>query len=264
MPIEISIPIRNLSSSEFDARDSVVMRCAYDSQNTLGRLCDERVYENDVARRLRAAGFCNVHTQVPVLVTNESFQKTYRLDLIADDALYELKTVRGLTSEHDSQVLHYAMLQAVNHAKLINFRTDRVEGRLRFNAVTPAERLRLNINERWRPQSERCEELVQRAKALLSDWGGFLDFHLYEEALIHHFGGADRAVGRFPMRLDGVELGTHEFTFHAKHVCFMISSYPNPRAQRHHIEKLLKLSPFAAVQWINLHHHSILFETISD
>jgi hypothetical protein len=62
---------------EFDERDAIVMRCAYAAQNTLGRLCDERVYENDLALRLSAEGFKAVHTQVPVTVKHDSFEKVY-------------------------------------------------------------------------------------------------------------------------------------------------------------------------------------------
>jgi hypothetical protein len=57
MPITSQVRFRNLTPAEFDERDAVVMRCAYASQNALGRLCDERVYENDLAGRLRAEGF---------------------------------------------------------------------------------------------------------------------------------------------------------------------------------------------------------------
>lgn len=106
MPIASAIPVRNLTREEFDERDAVVMRCAYASQNALGRLCDERVYENDLALRLQAEGFTNVSTQVPVTLTHEDFRKEYRLDLLVDDALYELKTVAALASQHDTQALH--------------------------------------------------------------------------------------------------------------------------------------------------------------
>ena len=119
---------------EFDERDAIVMRCAYAAQNALGRLCDERVYENDLARRLRAEGFACVHTQVPVTVTHDGFAKEYRLDLVADDALYELKTTSAFAPDHQTQALHYAMLLDINHTKLLNFRPEKVLGRLRFNA----------------------------------------------------------------------------------------------------------------------------------
>ena len=62
----------------FDVRDKIVMRCAYDAQNALGRLCDEKVYETDLTRRLRAVDLRKVHTQVPVRVVHGDFQKEYR------------------------------------------------------------------------------------------------------------------------------------------------------------------------------------------
>lgn len=36
MPIQWSIHVRNLTQPEFDVRDRIVMRCAYDCQNALG------------------------------------------------------------------------------------------------------------------------------------------------------------------------------------------------------------------------------------
>jgi hypothetical protein len=48
-------------------------------------------------------------------VVHGDFQKEYRCDLVADDVLYELKTVRALVAEHDAQVLNYAMLLSINH-----------------------------------------------------------------------------------------------------------------------------------------------------
>jgi hypothetical protein len=56
MPILHNAPVRFLTDAQFDELDEVVMRCAYASQNKLGRLCEEAVYENDLAARLRAEG----------------------------------------------------------------------------------------------------------------------------------------------------------------------------------------------------------------
>jgi GxxExxY protein len=252
-----------LSQAEFDERDAIVMRCAYDSQNTLGRLCEERVYENDLACRLRAAGFGSVHTQVPVTVSHGGFQKEYRLDLVAEDALYELKTVNALLGEHDAQVLHYAMLLPVNHGKLLNFRNARVEGRLRFNALMPDDRRKVRIVERgWEPLTPRCDELKAHALALLKDWGGFLDFRLYDEALIHHFGGEAHAVVRVPLVCEGTELGTHSFSIHQPNVCFTVTGFPDAEAQAGHLTKLLRLARFEAMQWLNFHHHTLTLATL--
>jgi GxxExxY protein len=201
------------------------MRCAYDSQNALGRLCDERVYEKDLARRLVASGLNSMYTQVPLVVRHGAFRKDYRLDLLADGALYELKTVASFIPEHDAQILNYSMLLAVNHGKQLNFRSERIQGRLRFNVIQPHHRQQVAFDEiLWSPQSHQCETLLQRTKELVTDWGGFLDFRLYEEALIFGFGGPETATKRLPLKFEGTELGTHRFNSHSENVCFMVST----------------------------------------
>ena len=106
MPIHCSLSIRSLSADEFEQRDYRVMGHAYACQNELGRLCEEGIYEADLKARLLSEGFREVHTQVPVTVSHNNFSKTYYLDLIADDALYELKTNTALTGEDDAQLIH--------------------------------------------------------------------------------------------------------------------------------------------------------------
>lgn len=264
IPIHCPLQVRNLSKSEFDERDAIVMRCAYDSQNALGRLCDERVYENDLARRLKAAGFREVHTQVPVTVTHRGFQKEYRLDLVADHALYELKTVNAFVGEHDAQVLHYAMLLPVNHGKLLNFRNAKVEGRLRFNALMPSDRQKMRVFERdWRPLSPRCGELKTHALELLNAWGGFLDFRLYDEALTYHCGGEANAVIRAPLVHEGVELGSHRFSTHSPCMCFIVTGFSDIETQARHLTKLLRLTEFEAMQWLNFHHDTLSLVTLT-
>lgn len=56
MPIHRSIELEDVRDLGFAELDAVVMRCAYATQNAFGRLFDERVYENDLACRLRAEG----------------------------------------------------------------------------------------------------------------------------------------------------------------------------------------------------------------
>ena len=87
MPIHLPFPIRNLTPAEFDVVESLVMSCAYAAQITLGRLCDERVFENMLALLLRATGIEEVQTQVPVRVCHDQFEKVYRFDLLVQHAL---------------------------------------------------------------------------------------------------------------------------------------------------------------------------------
>src|SRR5271156_4915993 len=103
MPIHCPISMARLSADEFEKLDYRVMGHAYASQNELGRLCDECAYEADLKARLLTDGFRSVHTQVPITVTHREFSKTYRLDLLADDLLYELKAETTLAVEHDAQ-----------------------------------------------------------------------------------------------------------------------------------------------------------------
>src|SRR6266478_2492323 len=114
MPISSPMSIRPINQEEFARLDYQVMRCAFDSQNELGRLCDEVIYQNDLAARLEAAGLAPIRKEVPVTVTHKDFSKTYYLDLVVGDAgIYELKTAACLAPEHDSQLLNYLFLQGV-------------------------------------------------------------------------------------------------------------------------------------------------------
>lgn len=266
MPIDLPLKIRNLTQAEFDERDTIVMRCAYAAQNALGRLCDEHVYENDLARRLRATGFSSVHTQVSATVTHEGFRKEYRLDLLADDALYELKTVNSFVPEHDAQVLHYAMLADINHAKLLNLRPAKVQGRLRFNVLLGGKRRRLIWEDRsWEALSPECDALGARLKALLKDWGTGLELPLYEQALVHFCGGVARCLRRIPIILDGSELGTQAVHMHAEGLCFLATAFTSELdTQESHIRRLLALTGLRAIQWINFNHGVIRLVTITD
>ena len=264
MPIDLPFRIKNLTQAEFDERDCIVMRCAYAAQNALGRLCDERVYENDLARRLRAEGFDSVHTQVPVRVCHNDFLKEYLLDLVAADAVYELKTVSTFVPEHDTQALHYAMLADINHAKLLNFRASKVEGRLRFNALLGQKRRQLVWEDRnWEAVSPECKSLRSRLKAVAEDWGASLGVPLYEAALVHFCGGEAACLRRVRVRLDGVNLGTQTVRVHAEGLCFIVTAFTSELdAQEIHIRRLLALTDLRAVQWINFNHCTIRLATI--
>ena len=102
MPITSPLPPSLCTQHEFAQLDYLVMQHAFECQNQLGRLCDELIYQNDLAARLRAVGL-PVRTEVPITVTCRDFAKTYFLDLlVADAGVYELKTALGLIGEHEA------------------------------------------------------------------------------------------------------------------------------------------------------------------
>jgi len=68
MPIECSVEIAKLTTDEFKELDYVVMRHAFDPQNCLGRLADERIYQSDLAPRISSAGL-DVKREFPLRLT---------------------------------------------------------------------------------------------------------------------------------------------------------------------------------------------------
>lgn len=264
MPIHCPVTPACLSADEFEERDYRVMGHAYAGQNELGRLCDECAYEADLKARLLADGFRSVQTQVPVTVTHRDFTKTYRLDLIADDALYELKADAALVGEHETQLFNYLFLLGIQRGKLLNFRPLKVQGKIIATSLTHAARRRFTtVNQRWSDLTPGCAVLRQTMLELLRDWGAFLDFALYQEALIHFAGGASDVERRVSLQRDGLDLGGQRMFIHAPSLAFRITAYTESQSYiESHLHRLLVLTDLKAIQWINLNHAQIEFTTI--
>ncbi len=265
MPIRCGLKLRSISDAEFNAVDRAVMGCAFASQNELGRLCDEQVYENDVAARLRALGFREVFTQEPLLVSYQEFQKRYRLDLVVNQMVYELKAVSMLTGEHDTQAIHYATLLGIDRIKLLNFRPHAVMGLLKRCPPVAADRFRVEVDPQdWRPLSDRCERLAGICGELFREWGAFLDTALYEDALKHFCGGEEFCVRRIPVVRDGFELGTHRLAFHSDKVPFVVTSFTaDLNTHEQHLHRLLKHTGLAGLQWLNFNHRVLQLKTVT-
>jgi GxxExxY protein len=263
MPIHPSLQLNSISDADFAIIDKAVMDCAYAAHNKFGRLFDERIYENDVAARLRALGF-EVHTQVPLLVEHGSFQKTYYLDLVVSQMLYELKVVSALTSDHDAQALHYAILQEIRLVKLLNFGETKVRGRLLQNALESKDRRHPTVCKNGMILlTANCERLVTHFRALLHDWGTHLSASLYSEALVHHFGGEPHCVQRVELKDAQLTLGTHRVQFHSEEHAFIVTSLQrDQQAYRRHLNVLLSHTGLRAIQWLNLNQGLAEFTTV--
>jgi GxxExxY protein len=264
MPIRCSVPIPLLSEDTFTQIDYDVMGCAYASQNALGRLCEERVYENDVAARLRERGFTEVHTQVPVAVTHAEFSKIYRLDLVVSGMIYELKTVAAWAAEHVTQAIHYAALIGTDRVKLLNFKAGKVNGRLVRCPVGRLDRTRVElISNRWKPLSLACEGLQGTMSVLLGDWGAYLEAQLYEEALVDSLGGEQACTRRVRVGRDGLDLGTQRMLCHRENMAFLVTALTRDAEDYEgHLLRLLQLTGLKAMQWINLNHAQVEFVTL--
>ena len=264
MPISCPVKARHLSPQEFNERDFRVMGHAFASQNELGRLCEEGVYQRDMQARLLADGFRDVQIEVPVVLSHEDFIKELSIDLIADDLIYELKTVLALTGDHEAQLFTYLFLLEANRGKLLNFRPAKVEGQLRATGISHADRRQLRIDSTaWHDIAPGCTKLRTLMLELLADWGGYLEFEHYEDALIHFFGGDKQVEHRLPLSRAGVSLGTQRFLCHAPKVAFRLTAFTagidTAEAQ---LRRLLALSDLHVIQWINLNRSDIRMTTL--
>ncbi len=259
MPIHSPISLCDFTQHEFDALDKVVMKHAYAAQNKLGRLFDERIYENEMARTLREAGH-EVYTQVPVTIRNGEFQMIYYLDLVVDHMLYEIKTVSAFAPEHEAQALHYAMLMNIRRAKLLNFRLERVQGKLCFNRLTQADRYRPAFETtRWSSFSESCDRLRHRLQEVVSDWGTHLSTGLYTEALVHFCGGEEYCQRRIPVE----GLGTHSIRSHSPGMTFLLTSLTRGIEDYHsHLCRMVGSMDLIGVQWFNFNHSVVECRTV--
>jgi len=265
MPISCALDIRPLTPEAFQEVDYRVMGHAFASQNRLGRLCEEAVYQRDLQARLLADGFGCVHIEVPIAVSHADFTRAYSLDLVADGAVYELKTVATLNEEHQAQLLNYLFLLGIPRGKLINFRPAKVQGRIHATSLTSQGRHQIRIDSRrWTDLSDECTILRQTVRRLLDDWGAYLARELYEQALTHFCGGEAKVVQRLALHRDGIALGTQRFHVHSPRIAFCVTAVTgHPEAMESQLQRLLSLTDLKAIQWINFDHADIQLGTIS-
>ena len=265
MPITGSHALNPINQREFGDLDYQVMRLAFESQNQLGRLCEEEIYQNDLVTRLTTAGLAP-KKEVPIVVSHKSFTKTYLIDLIVANAgIYELKTAHALSGLHEAQLLNYLFLSETHHGKLINFRPPQVESRFVNTTLTPAERRQFSTDtKRWKEIEQTDVSFRKNLLDLLCDWGCRLDLSLYNEAMIHFSGGADQVVHRLPLTRGEANLGTQHFNLLNPETAFRITSLSEGISDHeNHLLALLRLSSLRRLQWVNLDRQKIQFVTIS-
>jgi GxxExxY protein len=266
MPIHCPVSLGATNQEEFSRIDYHVMRLAFERQNALGRLCDEVIYQNDLAARITSAGLGTIHKELPIIVSHGDFAKPYSIDLVVGaGSIYELKTATSFAPEHVSQLLNYLFLCDATHGKLINFRPPKVQSKFVNTTLTPEERKRFVLHtERWQEDTEAARRLRDCFHDLLQDWGAFLELPLYMEALTHLMGGPDRVLRMAPLVRDGIPLGSQKLHVIAPEAAFRLTAMPgNAENYEHQLRCLLNLTPLHSIQWINMDKHDIHFVTLS-
>lgn len=265
MPIEHGIKAKLVPEDDFYALDYEVMGLAFSIHRELGRLWNERIYQNELAYRCQKAGFEKVETEVPIQVSYRDFNKTYSVDLLLNDAvIYELKTVHVLIGEHQQQTLNYLFLLGMQHAKLINMRPPSVEHRFVSTRLTPQKRYDFTIDARhWQELDEDGLWLKQLMINLLNEWGAYLEVTLFYDAIAHFRGGEENVVKKIEV-VNGLHvLGTQKAHLINSEIAFKITCMTkDEQYYENHLRRFVQHTRLKAIQWINFNHDRIAFKTV--
>lgn len=265
MPIKHNIDIKPISEDDFHQLDYKVMELAFAIHNEMGRLWDEKIFQNELARRCREIGFEKVMTEVPVYACFDDFEKIYLIDLLINNSIiYELKTVRILNEDHLKQALHYLFLLNLKHGKLINFRPQSVEYRFVSTRLTPEKRFDFKIIDHDYQEIEDDSIWIKKLLInLLKEWGAFLDINLFYEAINHFRGGKENVVQEIKVMYDSHVIGEQSVHLLNPKTAFKISAVTKEiDSYEQHLRRFIKYANLKEIQWINFNHHDIVFKTI--
>lgn len=261
MPISTRIPIRRLSQPEFGGLAFEVMRQVFAIHNEIGRLLNERIYKCELARRIPS-----VQLEEPIEVTFGSFRKRYFLDvLIAEGGLFEFKSAEKLSERHRAQLLHYLLLCELAHGKLINVRPEQVEHEFVNTQWRFEHRLQFTIDaDEWSETIPCATAMRDYLTAFLHDLGAGLEISLYEESVIHHFGGPEKIEADVPVRIGGQIVGEQRMRLIGSGVAFKITGLDGSLDEfESHARRLLSHADLQAIAWVNINMKHVTFKTLT-
>jgi GxxExxY protein len=263
MPILLPHPINSLSEQAFHKLDYDVMALAFEVHNEFGRFFDEVIYQNELKEKCQDKGF-EVENELKIRLTHKEYTKPLFIDLLIENGVYELKTVKAIQEAQRIQTLNYLFSTNTQHGKIINFRPASVEYEFVSTTLNNRSRKQFTIQcDPWRALSQEAETLKNLMLELLEDWGAFLDTHLYEEALIHFLGGEENCVRAVQIRNDNQLLGTQKLNVLSESEFFMITAARNNTSPlKNHLKKLMRHTSLEHLYWINLNHSEIQFATL--
>lgn len=266
MPIECDIDVEPISEASFKEIDYEIMSFAFDVHNELGRLCDEDVYQRELAFRCEQIGYEQVATEVPIRIWHGDFEKMLYVDLLVNNGLlYEMKAVSELTRKHHAQALDYVLLLGLQHGKLVNMGAASVQHRFVSTSLLPEDRYEYSIAERdWHVVGAVAKGLKPLVLDLVADWGMFLSVTLFVQAVHHFLGGRDQVVRQVEL-LDGERrIGTQQMHLLCEDEAFHISAIPETEKwYATHLTRLLGHTKLKSIQWINFDRHTIGFRTVT-
>lgn len=244
MGIRIKHPVSTLSEKEFHRLDDQVMEQSFNLYNSIGNLWDENDYKTKLLKLFKATGI-EAHSEVQATISHKDFSKSYFIDLLLNGSVYELKTVAGICSPHESQTLNYLFLTNTQHGKVINFRPDSLEWRFVSTSLTLNQRRRYYLNtDNW-ISCTAYPHLPDLISELLDDWGAYLEIQLYKEAILFFMG---LPTGTCPQRFTPL---TPDSTLHVTGLSRKKPAYLK------NLQKYINASAYQKIEWINFDQNKI-------
>jgi GxxExxY protein len=236
----------------------------FDIHNTLGRFCDERIYQDELAERCRGSGL-DAQREVMLRAIHKDFVKPYYLDILIEAGIiYELKAVEQLNTTHQKQAINYLLLANLSHGKLVNFRAGSVESRFVSTRLRRHDRMKFQlIEDEWQGDDNASRQLHEVFTRLLEDWGVFLDMNLYREALLHFLAGSEAGIRPVEIRVNGRLAGTQNLSLlDAKTAWHLSALRTHFESYETHITRLLRHTALERIQWINFNQRNITLKTL--
>jgi len=265
MAIEYSKEISQISHQKFYDLDKVIVKYAFDIHNKFGRFFDEKIYADKLKKTIDVLGV-PAEREVCIKVSHKDFVKKYFIDLLVDKGvIYELKSVNALNNVHEQQLINYLLLTNLNYGQLINFRPGSVKKRFVSTKLNHKERKNYFLDlQDWNSGIENSSFLKDIIIELLQDWGAFLDYNLYKEAIIYFLGGRGKVEKSIDIIDEGKILGQQKFKLLNNKTVFHLSGISKSfESYEKHICRLLKYVDLEAIQWINFNKNDIKFKTIT-
>ena len=263
MPIIPSHPITALSEEAFHKLDYSVMAIAFDIHNRMGRFYDEQIYKNKLKQQCLAKGL-HVGSEVEIKLIHEDYAKSLFVDLLINNSVYELKTIKSIQEPQRIQTLDYLFSSNTQHGKIINFRPPSVEHEFVSTTLNHESRKEFHIQDsRWKEHSPNARKLRSCLSNIINDWGAFLDTHLYEEVLIHLLGGEQEIIRPIEINSDGISLGRQKLACLSDSEFFLITAAKGETKRfETHLNRLLLNTPMQILYWINLNRSTIQLVTL--
>jgi GxxExxY protein len=265
MPIQVQTQIKVFTQEEYHALNRQVLRVIFDVQNDFGRFLDEELAKREIAARCTEIGIAPVEREVRIRVTHERFVKDYSMDLLlASGLMIEAKARESTAPAHRAQALNYLLLAGMQHGTLVNLRTERVQHEFVSTQLTPERRRQFTVADtQWRDPGPESAFLKLQMLDLLHDWGAFLEVSLYRDALTFFLGGAAVVQKSVEVFSGARSLGNQTLHLLTPDTAFAVSAVTEePEQFGMHLTRFLRHTRLRHLQWINLNHHSIEFQTL--